>query len=177
MFARPERGRRRGGVYQGGYGGPRQGKDGRGLGAGQVGELGPGGRGFNSYSHFGKDRPSFGRAFCKERKSYWAIAYPSPSSLKRAMIAFNEKTREIARKKQVILVDLEDNVPKDTDHFVDNVHYTTTGAERVASILAQFFGESKWWGSATLAFFDEDSDIDFYDGEITLFGVSAFRRF
>ncbi len=39
------------------------------------------------------------------------------------------------------------------------------------------FGESKWWGSATLAFFDEDSDIDFYDTEVGLFGVSAFRRF
>ena len=39
------------------------------------------------------------------------------------------------------------------------------------------FGESKWWASAILAFFDEDSDIDFYDTEIALVGVSAFRRF
>lgn len=41
----------------------------------------------------------------------------------------------------------------------------------------KLFGESKWWGSAILAFFDEDSDIDFYDTEVALFGVSAFRRF
>ena len=41
----------------------------------------------------------------------------------------------------------------------------------------KFFGESKWWGSATIAFFDEDSDIDFYDGELAFIGVSAFRRF
>ncbi len=41
----------------------------------------------------------------------------------------------------------------------------------------KFFGESKWWGAATLSFFDEDSDIDFYDTEIALIGVSAFRRF
>ncbi len=39
------------------------------------------------------------------------------------------------------------------------------------------FGESKWWASAILAFFDEDSDIDFYDTEIALVGVSVFRRF
>ena len=41
----------------------------------------------------------------------------------------------------------------------------------------QFFGESKWQGAATVAYFDEDSDIDFYDAEVALFGVSAFRRF
>ncbi len=41
----------------------------------------------------------------------------------------------------------------------------------------KFFGESKWWGSATIAFFDEDSDIDFYDTEIAFLGVSAFRLF
>ena len=39
------------------------------------------------------------------------------------------------------------------------------------------FGESKWWGAVTLAFFDEDSDIDFYDTEVAMFGLSAFRRF
>jgi hypothetical protein len=41
----------------------------------------------------------------------------------------------------------------------------------------KLFAESRWWGSAILAFFDEDSDIDFYNTEVGLFGVSAFRRF
>ena len=64
---------------------------------------------------------------------------------------------------------------------VNPIYLDKRDDERIGASFTLFdrklFGESKWLGSATLVFFQDDSDIDFYDTEIALFGVGVFRRF
>ncbi len=86
---------------------------------------------------------TFGEAFCKVRRSYFDIAYPSPDSLRRAMLAQNEAVREVARANDVVLADLADVVPKDLAHFTDDVHYTPAGAKALAEALARTLVEDR----------------------------------
>lgn len=61
---------------------------------------------------------------------------PDVASMKRGMIAYNERARKVAFERQVRFLDLEKQVPKSLDHFFDDVHYTTQGNVAVAKAFA-----------------------------------------
>ncbi|MEZ0227043.1 MAG: SGNH/GDSL hydrolase family protein [Planctomycetota bacterium] len=54
-------------------------------------------------------------------------------TLKYAMDAFNEAIRQVCREEGAILIDAAAEVPRDLQHFVDDVHLTSKGNEAVAS--------------------------------------------
>ena len=80
-------------------------------------------------------------------------------------------------------------------NFVTNVAFGTADYDKVNPIYGRkrdddrtvlsftvfdkkLFGENaKWWGSLTVAAFSEDANIDFYDQDMAVFGLSAFRLF
>ena len=56
---------------------------------------------------------------------------------------FNEVTRRVAAELDVPLVDLARTLPKTTEVFYDDDHYTVAGAERVAEQVARAFEKSR----------------------------------
>lgn len=56
--------------------------------------------------------------------------------LLREMNRFNNAVRELARKHNVELIDLEREIPKDLDHFYDDVHFTPKGSRKAAEVIA-----------------------------------------
>lgn len=73
------------------------------------------------------------RTFCEKNNTF-----PNSKSLVMAMNEYNEITREVSRKYKIQFVDAEKKLPKDLNHFIDDVHYTTKGS----TILAQLIGAS-----------------------------------
>lgn len=67
--------------------------------------------------------------------------YPSIDSMVRGMNAFNAVTVEVAREHGLPLIDLESRIPKTTDAFLDDVHYTAEGNALVAGTIADFLVE------------------------------------
>jgi lysophospholipase L1-like esterase len=88
----------------------------------------------------------FGQVFCARRISDWDIEVPSPQSLARAMQAYNDVTRRVAREEDVPLVDLARAVPSTLEYFVDDVHHTprATGliSKEVAEVLVPMLASS-----------------------------------
>jgi lysophospholipase L1-like esterase len=79
----------------------------------------------------------FGKRFCCEGSGWFRYRYPSPRSLWLAMEGYNRKIVEVAREEGVPVIDVACQVPRDKDHFVDDVHYTTVGARCVAAEAAR----------------------------------------
>lgn len=50
--------------------------------------------------------------------------------------AYNNKIRQIASAEDVILIDLEKNIPKSLDYFFDDVHYQSKAYDLISSYLA-----------------------------------------
>ena len=48
-----------------------------------------------------------------------------------------EAQRDFAKKHRLSFMDVESKVPKDLEHFVDQVHYTEKGTELVGRILCE----------------------------------------
>jgi hypothetical protein len=48
----------------------------------------------------------------------------------------NDVTRRVAATRQVLLVDLAREMPKDSRFFYDFLHFTNEGAQRVGEIIA-----------------------------------------
>jgi lysophospholipase L1-like esterase len=61
--------------------------------------------------------------------------HPDRESMARGMAAFNAATRRVAHERGVPWIELAEAVPKDLTHFVDGVHYTEAGNERVAEAV------------------------------------------
>lgn len=54
------------------------------------------------------------------------------------MNRFNDAVRELAQKYGVELVDLERDIPKDLEHFYDDVHFTPAGARKAAEVISSY---------------------------------------
>ena len=95
--------------------------------------------------------------FCARRISDWDIEVPSLQSLARAMQAYNDVTRRVAREEDVPLVDLARAVPSTLEYFVDDVHHTprATGliSKEVAEVLVPMLASSAKGA-------EEDGDLD-----------------
>jgi lysophospholipase L1-like esterase len=85
----------------------------------------------------------FGKMFCKKQIYWIGYAYPSPGSLKEAMDAFNKAAIEVAKEQGVAYIDLERLIPKNTDYFIDDVHYTKLGSEKAAEFAAESITKNK----------------------------------
>jgi len=62
--------------------------------------------------------------------------YPDAETMALAMDAYNMKTAAVAKKYKTTFVHGEPALPKDLDHFVDDVHYTPLGAKKLAETIA-----------------------------------------
>lgn len=78
----------------------------------------------------------FPATFCVVEEGPWFVAIPSPGSMARAMEAYNAVTVRIAAETGALLVDAAAGVPRDLEHFGDDVHYTERGARRLATLVA-----------------------------------------
>jgi len=84
----------------------------------------------------------FAQSFCVTQLGLWRSEIPSPGSMSRAMVAFNETTRRVAAAEGARFVDAESAFSKDPSHFVDDVHYTELGAKVLAAAVAD--GITDW---------------------------------
>lgn len=68
------------------------------------------------------------------------MPFMTPRGLLDAYARYNEIIREVARETDALLIDGEDEIPGDAEHFTDSVHFTDAGsramAKRVAAALA-----------------------------------------
>lgn len=78
----------------------------------------------------------FASGLCRESSGFSTIQ-PSTASLRNSLEAFNHAARSIAAAEGVDVIDAEKSVPKDIEHFVDDVHYTERGATIVAQTAAR----------------------------------------
>ncbi len=62
------------------------------------------------------------------------VNLPTPFLFKE-MNRFNDAVRDLAKKEEVELIDLEKNIPKNADYFYDDVHLTELGAEKAAQAI------------------------------------------
>jgi lysophospholipase L1-like esterase len=62
--------------------------------------------------------------------------YPDRETMALAMDAYNMKTAAISSKYKTTFVHGEPALPKDLEHFVDDVHYTPLGAKKLAEAIA-----------------------------------------
>jgi lysophospholipase L1-like esterase len=76
----------------------------------------------------------FPQAFCINKDN----EYPSLASMERGMNQFNSETKRIAALHDIPLIDLEPQVPKNHEYFLDDCHYTPKGNQRVAETIFEF---------------------------------------
>lgn len=62
----------------------------------------------------------------------------SPEFMLRESNRFNAAVRALSEKHGVELIDLEREIPKDLDHFYDDVHLTPQGAVQAAEVIAAY---------------------------------------
>ncbi len=79
----------------------------------------------------------FGRSYCNSKKNRLQSVYSSARSLRAAMNDYNGRIRKIAMDKNVHLIDLEPQIPKDRSNFVDDIHYTVKSSHQVAQIITK----------------------------------------
>jgi len=78
----------------------------------------------------------FGEQFCMTPRNWMQREIPSPESLGRAMKAYNGVVRRLAASGQVLLCEGDAAVEKNLANFVDDVHYSPAGAEKLARAVA-----------------------------------------
>ena len=82
------------------------------------------------------------------RSSLYYMPYMSPAGLIEAFDAANTVIREVAEKESVLLVDGENEIPADGQHFTDSVHLTPLGCERMAQrVLERIQSDPEFWNA------------------------------
>lgn len=71
-----------------------------------------------------------------ERASFFRHEYAAPASLARALAAFADRTRVVAREEGSSLADAEAGVEKDLTNFTDEVHTREPGARKTGEAVA-----------------------------------------
>jgi lysophospholipase L1-like esterase len=83
----------------------------------------------------------FGIEYCNRQEGWFKYTYPSTGSMRRALRAFNQVTQEVASQEGVVFLDADACVPKDVEHFVDDVHFSPAGSETLARVVAEAIGK------------------------------------
>jgi hypothetical protein len=55
---------------------------------------------------------------------------------------YNRVIREVAERRGTVLVEGADEIPGDSVHFADSVHFTEAGSRRMATRVARVLGEA-----------------------------------
>ena len=88
-----------------------------------------------------KDDPrypgGFGFSFCSSWTGFTEREYPSSRSMAAVMREANERIRRVAREQGVLLIDLEQLVPKLQANFVDEVHHTDEIGDKIGESIAR----------------------------------------
>lgn len=72
------------------------------------------------------------RTFCEKDSEF-----PNIQSLANAMTTYNNITKKVATNHSVPYIDAEPILLKNLDHFVDDVHYTTLGSTKLATLISE----------------------------------------
>lgn len=72
------------------------------------------------------------RTFCEKNNTF-----PNNGSLAKAMDQYNLMTKKVTEKYQVQFVEADKMLPKDLEHFIDDVHYTTEGSTKLARMIGE----------------------------------------
>lgn len=72
----------------------------------------------------------FGADLCRENGKL-----PSIISTKNSLERFNNITKKVAIEEEVSFIDLDKSIPKDLDHFTDDIHYTSLSNRLISEIL------------------------------------------
>ncbi len=75
------------------------------------------------------------RATLQYGEIYAAGEAPTPDQMFAAMSAFNATARQVAYGYDVPFVPLDEMLPRDLEHFVDDVHWTERGYEAAAHVV------------------------------------------
>jgi lysophospholipase L1-like esterase len=87
----------------------------------------------------------FGEGFCLERESYFKQSYPNHESLYRAMIEYNNASRDVAANEKLEFVDAAPVVPRTKKHFVDDCHCSEAGLRLLANSVTDAIVQTSAW--------------------------------
>ncbi len=67
----------------------------------------------------------------------------TPQTILQGSEEYNEIIRQVARDKRLLLIDVAERIPGDSQHFLDSVHYKDRGSARFAEEAARVLGEAE----------------------------------
>ncbi len=70
-----------------------------------------------------------------------SATYYSPSALAQGIALYNNKLKEVCKRRSIQLIDLDADLPRSTAVFYDDCHFNERGAQKVAEIIAAHFPE------------------------------------
>lgn len=79
-----------------------------------------------------RERQSAAELLAASSSSLYYMPYLSPEQIRDSFAAYNSVIREVALEQHVLLVDGEDEIPADSQHFTDSVHFTAEGCRAMA---------------------------------------------
>ena len=91
-----------------------------------------------------KQRLIFKFTYCGMWSGFLEREYPSVSSMAMAMQAANDVVREVAERHGALLVDVAPTIPRDWDHFVDDIHHIGNSGQLIGEAVATSIAESDW---------------------------------
>jgi lysophospholipase L1-like esterase len=71
------------------------------------------------------------------------MPYMSVDGLLEGFEEYNRVIREVATRRSAILVGGESEIPGDSVHFVDSVHFTEAGSRRMAARVSSVLAEER----------------------------------
>ena len=86
-------------------------------------------------------RPTFASVFCKSDPGFMRRVWPSVKSMRWAMAAFNDVTRDVAKSQGTLLLDAASTMDNVERYFYDEVHHTGLGGETLGRLVAQLILE------------------------------------
>jgi len=85
----------------------------------------------------------FGPVFCPRKVGTFTREWPSVKSMWQAMAAFNDIVKSVAQDKNVLLIDAANQVERNFNNFIDDVHHSKKGGQLLGSIVAKAIIDAK----------------------------------
>jgi hypothetical protein len=78
------------------------------------------------------------KSLCNDGKRF-----AGPESLHDAMMAFNAVAKEVAAKENIHFIEVGNKIESNPEFFIDDVHYTTHGAQALAMVILNYFNKHR----------------------------------
>lgn len=95
-----------------------------------------------TFSHHVRREQSDEEKLRASNTSLYYMPYMTVEGLLEGFDEYNRVIREVASRRGAILVDGEDEIPGDTVHFADSVHFTEAGCRRMAARVSRAIGSA-----------------------------------